>query len=134
MSFLDNLEDSLKNLESRDEKDSQRDHERREEESAAARAAGPYAEQLKDGQFTKDLLVHATRMGFSKRMKVHITWLGTTLRLEARDKKLDLRPTPRGVVSVFIENGNESNPEPVDLNGDPEALVDSWFKSSAELA
>lgn len=128
MGFLDNLESSLKNLESRDEKESQRDHERREEESAAARAIGPYAEQLKDAQFTKDLLTHATRLGYAKRTKVHIVWLGTTLRLEAREKKMELRPTPDGIVAVFIENGNESRTTAVDLNGSAETLAQEWLR------
>jgi len=128
MGFLDNLESSLKNLESRDEKESQRDHARREEESAAARAIGPYAEQLKDAQFTKDLLTHATRLGYAKRTKVHIVWLGTTLRLEAREKKMELRPTPDGIVAVFIENGNESRTTAVDLNGSAETLAQEWLR------
>ncbi len=127
MSFLDNLESSLKNLESRDEKESQRDHQRREEESAAARAVAPYAEELKDSQFTKDLLAHATRLGYAKRMKVHIVWLGTTLRLEAREKRLELRPTPEGIAAVFIDNGNESRSETVNLEGSAEALAQSWL-------
>jgi hypothetical protein len=127
MSFLDNLESSLKNLESRDEKESQRDHERREEESKAARAAAPYAEQLKESVFTKELLNHATRLGFAKRVKVHISWIGTTLRLEARDKKLELRPTPEGIKVVFIENGSEVLTKPVDLKGDPERLASKWL-------
>jgi hypothetical protein len=127
MGFLDNLESSLKNLESRDEKESQRDRERREEDSAAVRAAAPYAEQLKDAQFTQDLLTHATRLGYAKRMKVHIVWLGATLRLDAREKRLELRPTPGGIVSVFIENGNESRTATVNLDGSAEALAQDWL-------
>lgn len=127
MSFLDNLESSLKNLESRDEKESQRDHERREAENRAARAAAPYAEQLRESLFTKELLNHAARLGFAKRVKVHIAWLGTTLRLEARDTKLELRPMPEGVSAVFVENGSEVRTEPVDLKGDPERLAREWL-------
>src|SRR5438552_18453081 len=131
MSFLDNLESSLKNLESRDEKESQRDHERREEENRAACAAAPYAEQLREDVFTKELLNHATRLGFAKRVKVHISWLGTTLRLEARDKKLELRPTPEGVSAVFLENGSEVRAASVDLKaGDPERLAREWLEGS----
>lgn len=127
MSFLDNLESSLKNLEAHDEKQSQVDRRRREDERDAARAAGPYAEQLKDGQFTKDLLDQVTRLGFSQRIKVHIAWLGTTLRLEAREKKLELRPTPQGVIAVFLENGNEIRTIPVDFQGDPGKLAREWL-------
>ncbi len=128
MGFLDNLESSLKNLESRDEKESQRDHERRQEADAAARAAAPFAEQLKDSQFTKDLITHATRLGYAKRVKVHIVWLGTTLRLEAREKKLELRPTPNGIDSVFIDNGNELPAGKLDLDGSAEALAKAWLE------
>jgi hypothetical protein len=127
MGFLDNLENSLKNLESRDETDGQRDRERREEESNAARAAAPYADLLRNSPFTAGLLEHATRLGFAKRMKVHIVWLGTTLRLEARDKKLDLRPAPEGIVAVFIENGREVRNQSVDLDAKPETLAREWL-------
>jgi hypothetical protein len=127
MGFLDNLEDSLKNLESRDEKDSQRDRELKEAESNAARAAAPFAELLRESPFTTGLLEHATRLGFAKRMKVHIVWLGTTLRLEARDRKLDLRPTPDGIAGVFIEDGREVRSKSVDLNSSPESLAREWL-------
>jgi hypothetical protein len=127
MSFLDNLENSLKNLESRDEKESQRDRERNEAESSAARAAAPYAELLRNSAFTAGLLEHATRLGFAKRMKVRIVWLGTTLRLEARDKKLDLRPAPDGIIASFIEDGREVRSKRVDPEGNPESLASEWL-------
>src|SRR5258708_25343539 len=127
MGFLDKVENSLKKLESRDEKDSQRDHERREAESNATRAAAPHAELLRESPFTAALLEHATRLGFRKRVKVHIVWLGTTLRLEARDKKLDLQPTPEGILGVFIENGSEVRKRRVDLAGNPEDLAREWL-------
>ena len=127
MGFLDNLEDSLKNLESRDEKDSQRDREQKEAESNAARAAAPYAELLRNSPFTAGLLEHATRLGFAKRMKVHIVWLGTTLRLGARNKKLDLRPVPEGIVGVFMEDGREVRSKVVNLDANPESLAREWL-------
>jgi len=127
MGFLDNLENSLKSLESRDERDTGREHERREAEGNAARAAAPHAERLRNSPFTAALLEHATRMGFAKRVKVHIVWLDTTLRLEARDKRLDLRPTPDGVVGVFTANGAELRTTPIDLDGDPEKLAREWL-------
>ena len=66
-------------------------------------------------------------MGFSLRTKVHIAWLGSTLRLEARDKRLELRPTPQGIVAGYIENGQEVRTEPCDLTGNPEELVRRWL-------
>ena len=127
MSFLDNLENSLKSLESRDERDTGRERERREAEGSAKRAAAPHAERLRNSPFTAALLEHATRLGFAKRTKVHIVWLDTTLRLEAREKRLDLRPTPDGVVGVFTENGEELRSKPIDLDGDPEKLAREWL-------
>ena len=98
MSFLDNLENNLKSLESSEQgkDDAERAHRTRENERAQAQAVAPFAEQLKQSPYTAELLKQAARVGFSLRTKVHIAWLGSTLRLEARDKRLELRPTPAG--------------------------------------
>ena len=127
MSFLDNLESNLKSLESRDEKDSQREHQRREADARAVQAVAPYADKLKNSPFTQGLMSHATRLGFAQRTKVHIVWLGSTLRLEAKERKLDLRPTADGVIASFLEHGQEVRTQPVNLDGDPEALARQWF-------
>ncbi len=133
MGFLDNLESNLKALESRDEgsNSSQEERKRREDEQARARAAAPYAEQLQAGSFVHDLLTHATAIGHTMRTKVHMAWLGTTLRLEARDRKLELRPTGEGVVAAFLENNVEVRREPVDLSGDPAKLAQVWLQPAA---
>jgi hypothetical protein len=106
MSFSDNLESSLKNLESREERGGQnmRDAKQRDTERAQAQASAVYAEQLRKGTYAAELLKQATRRGHAMRTKVHLAWLGTTLRLEARGWKLELRPTPQGVTAVFVEN------------------------------
>ena len=129
MSFLDNLENTLKSLESSEEgkEDAERAQRARENERAQAQAVAPFAEQLKKSPYTAELLKQAARVGFSLRTKVHIAWLGTTLRLEARDKRLELRPTPRGIVAAYIENGHEMRTEPCDLTGSPEDLVRQWL-------
>ena len=129
MSFLDNLENSLKNLESSEQgkDDAERAHRERRTERAQAQAAAPFAEQLKRSPYTAELLKQAARVGFSLRTKVHIAWLGTTLRLEARDKRLELRPTAQGVVAGYIENGQETRTEACDLNGSAEDLVRRWL-------
>ena len=59
MSFLDNLENSLKNLESSEEGKEERGRQQRERETqlAQARAAAPFAEELKKGPFTVALLL-----------------------------------------------------------------------------
>jgi hypothetical protein len=129
MSFLDNLENNLKSLESNEQgkEDAERAHRTREQERATAQAVAPFAEQLKQSPFTAELLKQAARVGFSLRTKVHIAWLGTTLRLEARDKRLELRPTPKGIVAAYLENGQEVRVEPCDLTGSAEDLVRQWL-------
>ena len=130
MSFLDNLENSLKSLESQDERGSG-DRRQRDAERSRALAAGPWAMKLKDSPYTRELLNHATRTGFQMRTKVYIAWIGSTLKLEARERKLELRPTPDGVVALFIEPGGETKQQTVDLSGDPAELVRSWLGDAA---
>jgi hypothetical protein len=131
MSFLDDLESNLKSMESREERGDQtgRDARSRDAERARTQASAVYAEQLRKGAYAADLLRQATRLGYAMRTKVHLAWLGTTLRLEARGSKLELRPTPDGVVAVFIENNAEARNASVDLAGNPESLVREWLAS-----
>ncbi len=133
MSFLDNLENNLKSLESQEgaHDSTGRQHRARERERAAARAAAPYADALKNGPYTSELLKQAARIGFAMRVKVHIAWLGSTLRLEARERRLELRPTSTGVVAVYLENSQETRTEAVDLAGAPEELVRRWLAAAA---
>jgi hypothetical protein len=130
MGFLDNLESSLKNLEVNNERDTAEDRIRRESERAEALAAAPFAEELKKSSFTMGLLDYATRIGFSQRTKVNMAWLGTTLRLEAKERRLELKPTPQGVVAIFFESGREASTVPVNLSSDPEALARQWLKAA----
>jgi len=133
MSFLDDLENNLKSLESSEEgkEDAARQQRARENERASARAVAPFAEELKKGPFTAELLKQATRIGYSQRVKVHIAWLGTTLRLEARDRRLELRPTAAGVVAVYLEGNRETRIETLDLKANPEQLVRNWLTTGA---
>jgi hypothetical protein len=126
MSFLDNLENSLKSLESQDERGSN-DRNQRDAERKAAMAAAPWADKLKNGLFTQELLKHATRIGFQMRAKVYIAWIGTTLKLEARERKLELKPTPTGILALFIEPGKDTREQRLDLTGNPEELVREWL-------
>ncbi len=130
MSFLDNLENNLKSLESQDEgkESAERDHRERENRRASEQAAAPFAEQLKDGPYTAELLRQSARVGHSLRVMVRATWLGTTLRLEARDRKLELRPTPAGIAVVYLENNREVRSQPLDLTGNPEQLLRAWLE------
>lgn len=129
MSFLDNLENNLKSLESREEGNASAEQQRRsrERDRAEAQAAAPHAEELKKGPFTAELLKQAARVGFEKRTKVHIAWIGSALRLEARERRVELRPTASGVQAVCIDNGQETRNEPLDLKGDAEKFVRDWL-------
>lgn len=124
MGFLDNLENNLKALESRDDPaDAVEGQRRRDAERKKAVAAAPWAARLRSGSYTEELLRAATRAGYARRTKVHMAWLDTVLRLEARDRRLELRPTSEGVTAVFIEQNREVRKEPVDLDGNPESLI-----------
>ncbi len=129
MSFLDNLENNLKNLESQGHGgDTSEPQRQRERARAAALAAAPCAEELKKGPFTAELLKQAARVGFEKRTKVHVAWLGSTLRLEARERRLELRPGASGVQAVYLEEGREARREPLDLASSAEELVRRWLR------
>jgi hypothetical protein len=125
MSFLDNLENNLKSLESREESNDAAENQRRarERDRAEAQAAAPWAEELKKGPFTAELLKQAARVGFEKRTKVHVAWMGSSLRLEAREQKLELRPTGSGVQAIYPDG----RAEPVDLKGNAEAFIRAWL-------
>lgn len=134
MSFSDNLENNLKSLEAQEERDPAQiaaERDRKETERQSRIAAAPFAEQLRTSAFTQDLLAHATRIGFTKRTKVYITWLDTTLRLEARTRRLELQPTAAGIVGHFIVDGEKQTAETIDLNGNAEALAQRWLDGLA---
>jgi|SRR5579884_520052 len=126
MSFLDNLEDNLKSLERQDERSGE-DRRRQEEERARATAAAPWASKLKESPYVTKLMNDAALAGHRLRTKVYIAWLGATLRLEARERRLELRPAADGVHAVFLENNVEQRSEPVDLDSDPAGLIDRWL-------
>ncbi len=132
MSFLDNLENNLKSLESHEEgqDEAMRQQRSRESQRASAQAVAPYAEELKKGPYTAELLRQAARMGHALRVKVHFAWLGATLRLEARERRLELRPTPKGVLAVWIENNREARTQPVDLKGQPDEMLREWLSAA----
>jgi len=132
MSFLDNLENNLKALESRDERSPEalaREAAAREAARAAAIAIGPFAEALRNGPFKDGLLTACRDIGHRRRILVRPIWVDSTLRLEAGAKKLELRPTPSGVLGVFIEGGAEQESIPIDLSSDPAELAEKWLEA-----
>ena len=130
MSFLDNLENNLKALEGRDE--GLDDTRRRESDRQRLLSVAPWAERLKSEPYARDLMRVATIAGRERRMKVNLVWLDTTLRLEARGHRLELRPTADGVAAVFLRGSEEIWKQPVDLAGDPQKLTGEWMAALDE--
>lgn len=131
MGFLDDLENTLKNAERGNEReDAKASSVSRAEELAALRAAAPNAELLKKSQWTQDLLTQCVTIGHGLRMRVGMAWIGTTLRLEAKEKRLDLCPTATGIDAVYFMEGVETGREPADLTGDPASLAKKWLATS----
>jgi len=131
MSFLDNLENNLKALESRTERDPEalaREAAARDAARSAALEIAPYAEALRNGPFKDGLLTACRDIGHRRRILVRPVWVGSMLRLEAGTKKLELRPTPSGVVAVFFDGGTERQSIPIDLASDPAKVAEKWLR------
>jgi len=131
MGFLDNLENTLKNAERGDEREDQKSASMsRAAEMAALRASAPNAEALRKSQWTQDLLTQCVTIGHGLRVRVGMAWIGSTLRLDAREKRMELQPTPNGIEAVFSVDGVESGRRPVDLQSDPADLAKFWLATS----
>ena len=135
MSFLDNLENNLKALESREEIDPEtvkRQQSQREAERAEAMRRAPFEQALKSSAFAGDLIAACRRLGHGKRVMVRPTWLDSMLRLEARlddaDQRLELRPTGEGVKAVFLRDGQEVSSEAVDLAANAADLAARYIR------
>lgn len=126
MSFLDNLENSLKNLESREERDPG-EQQRKADERAKARAAAPWADKLKTSEYTQRLFEQAAIAGHRIRTKIYMAWIDSTLRLDARERRLELKPTSDGITASMIEPNGETQTVPIDLKGNPEDLLAQWL-------
>jgi hypothetical protein len=127
VSFLDNLENTLKNMESREERDPEA-RKRRDSERALALLAVPWAEKLKTSSYTQEVLKSAAQIGHRTRSMIRVAWLDITLKLEAKDRQLELRPTSDGIVAVFFYNGKEAKKVPIDLDltANANELVEEW--------
>jgi len=132
MSFLDNLENNLKALESRPERDPDalaREAKAREDARSLALQIAPHAEALRNGPFKDGLLVACRNIGHGRRLLIRPVWVDSTLRLEAGTKKLELRPTPDGVLAVFFDGGTELESTQIDLSSDPVKVAEKWLGS-----
>ena len=126
MGFLDNLENSLNSLERADERDTGA-QQRQQDDRARALAVAPWAEKLRNSEFTKQLFDKAAIAGHKIRTKIYMAWLENVLRLEARERRLELKPTSTGVIAEFIEPEGHVRARPLDLETDPQALIDEWL-------
>jgi hypothetical protein len=131
MGFLDNLENNLKALENQEERDPekvQRDRQRREADRAVALLRAPHAEALKNSAFTSDLLTQCRTIGHGQRVLVQFTWIGESLRLDAKAKRMELTPTTEGITAVFTLDGAETGRATVDTQvDDAGALARRWL-------
>jgi len=131
MGFLDNLENDLKALENREERDPEnvrREQQRREADRSAALLRAPHAEALRASPFTSELLTQCRAIGHGLRVLVQFTWLGESLRLDAKEKRMDLLPTSEGITAVLSLNGEEIGREVLDPEvDDAAALARRWL-------
>jgi hypothetical protein len=131
MGFLDNLENNLNALERLEQKDpeqARRDQERRETDRSAALKRQPYAEALKKSAFTGELMTQCRAIGHGQRVLVQFTWLGENLRLDAKNKRLELMPTAEGILAVYSRDGAEIRRANVNTETDDAgALSKEWL-------
>ena len=56
------------------------------------------------------------------------TWFGSKPHyLEVRERRLELRPTPDGILAEFIEPDGAKTNRAVDLDSDPQGLIKEWL-------
>ena len=130
MDFLDNLENSLKNLESQEERDPTAVQRQQNERSRNLQIA-PWAEKLKTSDYTRKLFDQAAVAGHRLRAKIYMAWLENVLRLEVKGRTCELRPTPDGIEAEFTLTDGNSRREKVDLAGDPQNLLEQWLGSNS---
>ena len=131
MSFLDNLENNLKALESREEVDPETAARRRadaEDQRRQQALVAPHARALRESAFAAQLMTAARAVGHRQRVLVRFAWIDDTLRLEAGTRRLDLSPAADGVHAVSSVQGATQWSEPVDLSGgSAEQLATRWL-------
>jgi len=131
MSFLDSLENNLKALESREERDPEkvtRDQERREADRVAALQRAPHVDALRNSAFTAELLTECRAIGHGQRVLVQFTWIGESLRLDAKAKRMELVATEDGIMAVLYVDGAETGRAAIDPQADNAAqLATHWL-------
>jgi hypothetical protein len=126
MGFLDNLENSLNSLERQEERDP-KEGSRRQAERSQAISVQPWADKLKSSAYTKDLFDKAAVAGHRLRAKIYIAWLEQRLRLEARGRVLELKPTTDGIWAEYTTANGSPVLRRIDLDSDPGTLLNEWL-------
>jgi hypothetical protein len=129
MDFLDSLENSLKSLESQEERDPAA-QQRRDDQRQQVAATAPWAEKLKESAYTRELFEKAAVMSHRLRSKIYMAWLENNLRLEVRGRWCELRPTPGGIEAEYVKLDGSLVKAPLQLEGDPQDLLASWLDES----
>lgn len=142
MSFLDSLENNLKALEGREERDPEAlrtEADARAAERSAALGRAPFEQALKTSPFGGALIASSRRAGHARRIPVRPSWIDAVLRLEATvdgvARKLELQARAGGVDAVYFDaSGAEERREAVELDsGAPgaDALAARWLDALA---
>lgn len=131
MDFLDNLENSLKNLERQEERSPDSAARQMEARRLAGQTA-PWADALKKSPYVQTLFEKAAVTGHRFRAKIYVAWLENVLRLEMRGRWCEIRPTPNGIEYQFLDAEGASVQGPLDLSGDPETLLSEWLGAPAQ--
>ena len=88
----------------------------------------PHLEALKNSPFTLELLTQCRAIGHGQRVLVQFAWIGETLRLDAKAKRMELIPSNEGITAVFSQNGTETGRERVNpQNDDASVLARRWL-------
>jgi len=83
---------------------------------------------LKNSPFTSELLTQCRTIGHGQRVLVQFTWLGETLRLDAKAKRMTLSPTSEGITAVFSVDGDETGRATIDpATDDAGELARRWL-------
>jgi len=130
MDFLDNLENSLKNLEQQQERDPNAAARQMEARRLASEIA-PWADALKKSAYVQSLFEKAAVAGHRLRSKIYMAWLENTLRLEAKGRWCEIRPTASGIQYEFVSADGSTLAEPLDLSSDPDTLLGRWLGEGA---
>jgi hypothetical protein len=128
MSFLDNLENSLKSLEGRDEQETSRED--AAQRRAQTLAVSPWAERLKNSDYVQRLLNQTATASHRLRAKIYLAWLEGALRLEVKGRWCQLTPTHDGIEARYepLQSGDEQV-ERIDVDhDDPALLLQRWLQ------